>query len=61
MCAWLCLRRSRSEASNSLKFITNLYNLDKFNIADISVLNCIIDAHNPRSADMMSAGAIQYP
>ena len=58
LCALLRLRGSRSGASNSLNFITNLYNLDKFNIVEIFFMNNIIDAHSPRSADMMSTGAI---
>ena len=57
-CALLCLRGSRSEASNSINFITNLYNLDKYNIVDISFMNTIINVNSPISADMMSAGAI---
>ena len=49
LCALLYLRGSRSEASNSLNFITNLYSLDKFNIVDISFMNRIKDVNSPRS------------
>ena len=58
LCALLCLRGSRSEASNSLNFITTLYSMDKYNIVDLSFTNTIIDVNSPISADMMSAGAI---
>ena len=58
MCALLCLRGSRSEASNSLNFITNLYSMDKYNIFDPFFTNTIIDVNSPISTDMMSAGAI---
>ena len=51
-------RGSRSEASNSLNFITNLYSMDKYNIVDLFFTNTIIDVNSPISADMMSAGAI---
>ena len=53
LCALLCLRGSRSEASDSLNFISTLYSLDKFNIVDISVMNRIIEVNCP-----ISAGAI---
>ena len=58
MCALLCLRGSRSEASNSLNFITNVYSMDKYNIVGLSFTNTIIDVNSPISADIMSAGAI---
>ena len=58
LCALLCLRGSRSEASNSLNFITNVYSMDKYNIVDLSFTNTIIDVNSPISADIMSAGAI---
>ena len=58
LCALLCLCGSRSEASNSLNFITNLYSMDKYNIVDLFFMNTIIDVNSPISADMMSAGAI---
>ena len=58
MCALLCLRESRSEASNSLNFITNLYSMDKYNIVDLFFTSTIIDVNSPISADMMSTGAI---
>ena len=58
LCALLCLRGSRSAASNSLNFITNLYSIDKYNIVDLFFTNTIIDVNSPISADMMSAGAI---
>ena len=57
LCVLLCLRVSRSEASNILNFITNVYSLDKFNV-DISFRNRKIDVNSPISADIMSAGAI---
>ena len=58
LCALLCLRGSRSEASNSLNFFTNLYSMDKYIIVDPFFTNTIIDVNSPISADMMSAGAI---
>ena len=58
LCALLCLRGSRSEASKSLYFITNLFSMDKYNIVDSSFTNTIIDVNSPISADMMSAAAI---
>ena len=58
LCALLCLCGSRSEASNSLNFITNLYSMDKYNIVDLFFTITIIDVNSPISADMMSAGAI---
>ena len=58
LCALLCLRGSRSEASNSLDFITTLYSMDKYNIVDLSFTNTTIGVNSPISADMMSAGAI---
>ena len=58
LCALLCLRGSRSEASNSLNFITNLYSMDKYNIVDLFFTSTIIEVNCPISADMMSAGTI---
>ena len=58
LCALLCLRGSRSAASNSLNFITNLYSMVEYNIVDLFFTNTIIDVNSPISADMMSAGAI---
>ena len=58
LCALLCLRGSRSAASNSLNFITNLYSMDKYNTVDLFFTNTIIDVNSPISADMMSARAI---
>ena len=55
LCALLCLRGSRSAASNSLNFITNLYSMDKYNTVDLFFTNTIIDVNSPISADMMSA------
>ena len=47
LCALLCLRGSRSAASNSLNFITNLYSMDKYNIVDLFFTNTIIDVNSP--------------
>ena len=38
LCVLLCLRGSRSEASKYLNLITNLYSLNKFNIADLDLI-----------------------
>ena len=55
LCSLLCLQGSRSEDCNIFNLNTYFHYLDEFNIADISVMNNIIDAHtfNPRSPDML--------
>ena len=43
LCFAVCVHGNRSEASNSLNFITNLYSMDKFNIASMSFMTSTID------------------